>query len=453
MRAAILAIGSELLGTDRLDTNSLTLAAVLERYGVELVGKAVAGDSEEAIADEVRRWVERVEVLLVTGGLGPTADDVTRPAVAAALGRSIAVDEEVLARIAARFAEYGMRMPEVNRKQAEMIEGAVSIANPRGSAPGMRIDVPLEAQLDTPRGAVFLFPGVPTELEVMIESALEPWLAERSGGRGRERGFLKVSGLPESTVEERLTPAYEEYGREAISVLAKPGEVLLQFWAEGTDEERRERLAAISARLRDLVGPAVFTDDPEEDLAAAVLALLGRRGETLATAESCTGGWLGQRITAVAGSSEVYPGGVVAYADAVKQDLLDVPADLLAAHGAVSEPVARAMARGARRRFGASYGLAITGVAGPGGGTAGKPVGTVHVALAAPPGESGDGADEPVLVHRCVRFPGDRERVRWVSTALALEMLRRHLLAGEDPDGGRFEPDPPVARAAKEAAV
>jgi nicotinamide-nucleotide amidase len=292
---------------------------------------------------------------------------------------------------------------------------------------------------------------VPTELEVMIESELEPWLAERSGGRGRERGFLKVSGLPESTVEERMTPAYEEYGREAISVLAKPGEVLLQFWAEGTDEERRERLAEISARLRDLVGPAVFTDDPEEDLAAAVLALLGRRGETLATAESCTGGWLGQRITAVAGSSEVYPGGVVAYADAVKRDLLGVPAELLAAHGAVSEPVARAMACGARRRFGASYGLAITGVAGPGGGTAGKPVGTVHVALAGPPGESGDGAEEPV-VHRCVRFPGDRERVRWVSTTMALEMLRRHLLGG-GVDGGRFAAEPPVARATEEAAV
>jgi nicotinamide-nucleotide amidase len=459
MRAAILAVGSELLGTDRLDTNSLTLAAVLERYGVELAGKAVAGDSEEAIAGEVRHWVERVEVLLVTGGLGPTADDVTRPAVAAALGRAIAVDDSVLARIAARFAEYGMRMPEVNRKQAEMIEGAATIDNPRGSAPGMRIDVPREAPPeappDKPPGAVFLFPGVPTELEAMIESALVPWLAERSAGRGRERGFLKVSGLPESTVEERLAPAYEEYGREAISVLAKPGEVLLQFWAEGGADERRRRLAAISARLRELVGPAVFTDDPGEDLAATVLALLARRGETLATAESCTGGWLGQRITAVPGSSEVYPGGVVAYADAVKEEMLGVPGDLLAAHGAVSEPVARAMALGVRRRFGATYGLAITGVAGPGGGSVDKPVGTVHVALAGPAagaGERGEAA-EPIVVHRSVRFPGDRERVRWLSTALALEMLRRHLLAGAGPDGGRFEAEPPVARAAREAAV
>lgn len=451
MRAAILAVGSELLGTDRLDTNSLTLAEVLERYGVELVGKAVAGDSEEAIADEVRRWVERVEVLLVTGGLGPTADDVTRPAVAAALGRRIDVDDELLARIAARFAEYGMRMPEVNRKQAETIEGAATIDNPRGSAPGMRLDVPL----DKPRGAVFLFPGVPNELEAMIESALEPWLAERSGGRGRERGFLKVSGLPESTIEERLAPAYAEYGREAISVLAKPGEVLLQFWAEGTEEERRSRLAELSSRLRELVGPAVFTDDPQEDLAAVVLALLARRGETLATAESCTGGWLGQRITAVPGSSEVYPGGVVAYADAVKEELLGVPGDLLAGHGAVSEPVAREMAAGARRRFGATYGLAITGVAGPGGGSAEKPVGTVHLALAGPAGEGDEDGEaaEPTLIHRRVRFPGDRERVRWMSTTLALEMLRRHLLGGGGPDGGRFAAEPPVARAAREAAV
>jgi nicotinamide-nucleotide amidase len=429
MRAAILAVGSELLGTDRLDTNSLTLAAVLERHGVELVGKSVAGDSEEAIADEVRRWVERADLLLVTGGLGPTADDVTRPAVAAALGRGIAVDEEVLATIAARFREYGMRMPEVNRKQAERIDGAAMIANRRGSAPGMRIDLAGDGEGG---GAVFLFPGVPVELEAMIESDLEAWLAARGGGRGRQRGCLKVSGLPESTVEERIAPAYADFGREAISILAKPGEVLLQFWAEGDDDERRRRLDAIAARLRALVGAAVFTDDPERDLADVVVALLRERGATVAAAESCTGGWLGQRITAVAGASDVFPGGVVAYSNAAKEALLAVPAGLLAEHGAVSEPAARALAAGARERFAATYGLGITGVAGPGGGSDEKPVGTVHVALAGPGG---------LAVHRRVRFPGDRERVRWLSTTLALELLRRHLTGLAPGDGGRLEDD------------
>ncbi|HEX2165173.1 MAG TPA: CinA family nicotinamide mononucleotide deamidase-related protein [Thermoanaerobaculia bacterium] len=435
MRAAILAVGSELLGTDRLDTNSLRLAEVLERHGVELVGKSVAGDDEGAIAGEVARWLERAELVLVTGGLGPTADDVTRPAVARALGRSISIDRALLAAVAARFAEYGMRMPEVNRRQAERIDGAVSIANPNGSAPGMRVD------LDGGR-AVFLFPGVPVELDGMIVSALEPWLAERAGGRGRERGCLKVAALPESTVEERIAPGYAEYGREAVSVLAKPGEVRIELWAEGTAEERRRRLGEMKRRFAELVGRAAFTDDPGVELADVVVARLRERGETVATAESCTGGGLGQRITAVPGASEVYPGGVVAYSNDGKRDLLGVSDDLLAAHGAVSEPVARAMAEAVRRRFGADYGIAITGVAGPGGGTAEKPVGTVHLAVAAP----GAGGGAPEVLHRRVRLPGDRERVRWVSTTLALEMLRRHLLAAGGLEADRL--DEPATAAA-----
>jgi nicotinamide-nucleotide amidase len=425
MRAAILAVGTELLGTDRLDTNSLRLTEVLERHGVELVAKAVVGDAEEAIAEEVRRFTAQADLLLVSGGLGPTADDVTRPAVALALGRDLDHDPAVLAGIAARFRRYGLRMPEVNRRQAEVIAGATLLANPRGTAPGMRLDLP-------GGGAVFLFPGVPTELAAMVDADLEPWLATRSAGHGRERAVLKVASLAESTVEERILPAYAEFGREAISVLARPGEILLQFWASGPAEARRRRLAAIAARLRELVGPAVFTDRLDEDLAAVVGEALRRRGETLATAESCTGGWLGQRLTAVPGSSEVYLGGVVAYADRVKEDLLGVPVAVLAAHGAVSEPVARAMALGARRRFGADHALAVTGIAGPGGGSAGKPVGTVHLALAVPGGGEGE------VLHRRVRFPGDRERVRWMATQLALEMLRRHLLGsgGEAGEAG-----------------
>ncbi len=426
MRAAILAVGSELLGTDRLDTNSLRLAELLERYGVELVGKAVVGDREADIAAEVTRFLERAELLLLTGGLGPTADDVTRPAVARALGRPLARDSAVLAAIEERFRLHGMRMAAVNRRQAEVPEGAVVLPNPRGTAPGLRLDA---AEGRT----VFVFPGVPAELEGMMRHDLEPWLAARSAGRGRERGALKVAGLPESTVEERIAPAYEEFGREAISVLAKPGEILLQFWAAGTADERRERLAAMRRRLAELVGPAVFTADRDEDLAAVVVALLRGRGESVATAESCTGGWLGQRLTAVPGASDVYPGGWIVYSDALKRQSLGVPAATLTAHGAVSEATARALAEGARERSGATWALAITGVAGPSGGSAEKPVGTVHLVLAGP-GGAGD--------HRRVRFPGDRERIRWLSTQLALEMLRRRLLAADSAAGAALATAP-----------
>jgi len=443
MRAAILAVGTELLGTDRLDTNSLRLTETLERHGVELVAKGVVGDDEASIGGEVDRLLGLAGLVLVTGGLGPTADDVTREAVARALGRTLDYDEAVAARIEEKFRGFGMRMPEVNRRQANVPRGAVLLDNPRGTAPGLR--------LDDDRGSVFLFPGVPSELEGMIVHDLEPWLAARSGGAGRERGVLKVASLPESTVEERIAPAYGEFGREAVSVLAKPGEIRIQFWAHGSAAERRARLDRMAARLEELVGPAAFTRDGDADLAAVVGDLLRRAGATLATAESCTGGWLGQRITAVAGSSDYYPGGVVSYSNRLKQAWLDVPAALLAEHGAVSEPVARAMALGARRRIGTTYALAVTGVAGPGGGSDDKPVGTVHLALAGPGSAAASDADGggrdggTVLHHRRIRFPGDRERVRWMSTQLALEMLRRHLLGAPQP--GEREPVSEAARA------
>jgi len=380
------------------------------------------------IAATLDRYFADADLVLVTGGLGPTAYDVTRAAAARAVGRETRPDPEVLAGIQAKFKAYGMRMPEVNRRQAEVIDGAALLDNRRGTAPGLRVD--------HERGTLFLFPGVPRELAAMIEHDLAPWLAERSGGRGRERGMLKVACLPESAVEERIGPAYDEFGREAISVLAKPGEIRIQFWAAGDEAERRQRLAAMAARLGELVGPAVFTDDPEAELELVVGSLLRDRGESVATAESCTGGWLGERITAVAGSSDYYPGGVVTYSNPLKERLLGVPEAALAEHGAVSEPVARAMALGVRERLGATYGLAITGVAGPGGGSDEKPVGTVHLALSGP-GESAGGR---VIEHRRVRFPGARDRVRWMSTQMALEMLRRHLL-GAPPLGGRHEGD------------
>jgi len=411
MKAAILAVGSELLGTERLDTNSLRLTKVLDRHGVELRAKAVLGDSEEDIAAELRRFLDRYDIVLVTGGLGPTADDVTREAAAAALGRGLHTDEEVLAGIERRFKDLGWRMPGVNRRQAVIADGATVLVNRRGTAPGQL--------LRSERGsALFLFPGVPMELDAMIEDHLEPWLAERSGGIGRETVTLKIASLPESVVEERIAPAYEEFGRESITILASPGDIRLCATAEGPEAERRRRLAAMTARLAELAGPAVYALREEDTMEKVVGALLRKAGATLALAESCTGGLVSERLTRVPGSSDYVLGGAVTYTNELKTQLVGVPAETIAEHGAVSEPVARAMAEGVCRALGSDYGIGITGVAGPGGGSEAKPVGTVHIAVAGPAETD----------HRKVRFPGDRERVRWHASQLALEMLRRRLL-------------------------
>lgn len=411
MKAAILAVGSELLGTDRLDTNSLRLTRLLDRYGVQLRQKCVVGDLVEDISEELHSLAAKYDLVLVTGGLGPTADDVTREATSLAFGRGLRLDPEVLAGIERRFREHGREMPSVNRKQAEVIEGAELIPNHRGTAPGMKI----EGEGST----LFLFPGVPTELDGMIDSHLVPWLAERSGGAGRETVTLKVACLPESVVEERIAPAYEELGREHITILSSPGEIRLQATAEGPEPERRRRLQAMTARLRELAGDAVFCEREEDTLEAVAGELLRKAGKTLTVAESCTGGLLAERITRVPGSSDYFLGGAVTYTNALKTLVLGVPPKMLREHGAVSEPVARTMAEGVRRTYKSDYGIGITGVAGPGGGTEAKPVGTVHIALAGPGGTE----------HRRVRFPGDRERVRWQSAQLALDLLRRMLLA------------------------
>ncbi len=413
MRAAILALGSELLGTDRLDTNSLKLTGLLARHGVELRRKAVIGDSEEEVAAEIRTLLGRVDLILVTGGLGPTADDVTREAVANALGRSLHQDDEVLASLERRFQALGWRMPDVNRRQAQVVEGAEVLTNPRGSAPGLR--------LESGGCTLFLFPGVPNEMEGLMASELEPWLAARSGGVARETAVLKIAGLPESVVEERIAPAYDEFGREAITILASVGEIRLQATAEGPEPERRARLQAMVARLGELAGDAVYTTREADTLESVVGGLLRAAGTTLTAAESCTGGLFSQRVTSIAGSSDYFLGGAVTYSNELKTQLVGVPAVMIAEHGAVSEPVARAMAEGVRTHLGSDWGVGITGIAGPGGGTPEKPVGTVHIAVAGP----GDGDVE----HRRLRLPGDRERIRMFSAQIALEMLRRRLLA------------------------
>ncbi len=413
MKAAIIAVGSELLGTRRLDTNSLRLTAMLDRFGVELVAKSVVGDEEAALAAELVRRAAETDLVLVTGGLGPTADDVTRVAAARAFDRGLTVDSGLVEHMRRLFARFGREMPEVNRRQAEVLDGACVLANSRGTAPGQRIDAD--------RACVFLFPGVPRELEAMIDSHLEPWLEEATAGadQGLETRVVKLACVPESEAEERIAPVYQRFDRERISVLASPGEVKIYFSARGTEVERRAELDEMRRALLELAGAAAFTDRDDDTLESVVGRLLTEAGRTLTTAESCTGGLVAERLTRVAGSSAYFLGGVVTYTNELKTRLLGVPEAMIAANGAVSEPVARAMAAGVRERYGADFGVGITGVAGPGGGSEEKPVGTVHIAMAGP----GDGA------HRRVIFPGDRKRVRQQASQLALELVRRDLLA------------------------
>lgn len=425
MKASILAVGDELLGTDRLDTNSLALTEVLRRRGVELVSKAVVGDDVVVIAEALEGLRERAELLLVTGGLGPTRDDLTREGVARLLGRSVAVDEAEWDRIEQGFQKLGRRIPRVNRKQAARVDGAEMLPNRAGVAPGQRIE---DAE-PTPRGTTyFLFPGVPREMNALIADALDPWLAARvEDGAGFDQIEVRVACLPESVVEERISPVYERFGDGNLSVLARPGEIRLRLRAGGPVEGRSPRLSEMEEALRDVLGDAVFYVGPIEDgveFEAAVGGLLAARGETIAVAESCTGGLLGQRLTATAGSSAWFVGGLLTYSNRLKMRLLGVPREILTDHGAVSKPTALAMAAGARERCGSDYGIGITGVAGPGGGSELRPVGTVHIAVAGP-------ADS--RSHFEARFPGDRARVRQLSTQFALEMLRRMLLSGEGP--------------------
>lgn len=411
MKAAILAVGSELLGTVRLDTNSLMLTGTLEGYGVELERKVVVGDQLEPIAQEVGRLSCSVDLLLVTGGLGPTADDLTREGVARALGRRLIPDPEVLATIERKFESFGMRMPAANRRQAELIEGAAWLENRRGTAPGMRVDCD---------GCVlFLFPGVPSELRQMIDSELVPWLEQNTIGEQTEIRVVKVSCLSESAVEEKIQPVYAEFGREHISVLASPGDIQVCMLATGRTEERAEKLEIMTRRVEGLVGSAAYTRDADGTLESVVGQLLSAAGRRVATAESCTGGLVAERLTRVPGSSSFFEGAVVAYSNRLKQELLGVDPKTLERFGAVSREVVEQMASGVVERLQADFGVAISGVAGPSGGTAAKPVGTVHVAIVE--------VDSERLDHKELHLPGDRRRVRQLASQWALEMLRRRL--------------------------
>lgn len=396
-----MAVGTELLRTDRLDTNSLFVAKQLLRRGVELVEKRAVPDDVAIISRAVGELLHSVDLLVVSGGLGPTADDVTRRGVAKALGRPIRKDASLLTSLRSRYQRLGRELPRIAVRMAEIIEGAEVLANPRGTAPGLWIQ-------EGDR-AVVLLPGVPEELEQIFLSQILPRLPNPA----RLVRTLRVAGRFESEVEEKIQPLYDRFGRESVTILAGRGTVDLVLFAPNDLE-----LANMEQAFTELLKEDIYGRD-EESLAQAVLSACRKKGWLLATAESCTGGLIGAMLTSVSGASQSYVGGVVAYANSLKAGLLDVDEALLAKVGAVSREAAEAMAEGARR-LGAHCGLAVTGIAGPAGGTPEKPVGTVHMAAVTPLARA----------HRHQRFLGSRQTVREMAANFALDLLRRLLLEG-----------------------
>jgi nicotinamide-nucleotide amidase len=414
-RAGIIAVGSELLTPARVDTNSLFITEQLNLLGIDVVLKGVAGDDRAELSHLFRATLARTDLVVFTGGLGPTDDDVTRDVVAETLGRVLAEDVAITERLRARFAArgYGGPMPESNRRQAMVPAGARLLENTRGSAPGL--------WLEEGDAVIVLLPGPPRELHPMLASLVSGPLRERSAGAPLMRRVLKITGRIESQTDEVLQPLYREWERATppihATILAALGQIELHLSTKAASTDAAaSMLANATARVVDVLGSDVFSTDGRS-MEAEVGEILAARGYRIALAESCTGGLLTSRLTDVAGSSRYVVQGVVAYANDAKTDLLGVSAALIETHGAVSEPVAVAMAEGIRDRAGVEIGVGVTGIAGPGGGSPDKPVGTVAIAASTP---------QETRV-RTFRFQGERDQVKFQASQAALDMVRRML--------------------------
>jgi nicotinamide-nucleotide amidase len=412
MKAEIIAVGSELLTPDRVDTNSLYLTEMLNRAGFEVHLKSIVGDNAHDLENLLRAALNRSSLIVICGGLGPTEDDLTRAATAGALSRRVTVEEAILESLRQRFASRGYPMPKINERQAEVIEGAVILPNPVGTAPGM--------WLEEGGACLVLLPGPPRELKAVFESHVMPRATALGGGRRLETRTLSLQGLPESEADTRIAPIYKSYPNIQTTILAAKGciSVRLQRWLAPAEEPAD--LEDLAARLGAELGDYVFASS-NETLEEVIGKLLRQSHRTIAVAESCTAGLIGSAITRVPGSSDYFQGGILCYSNELKVDLCLVPRALLENHGAVSAEVAEALARGVRTRTRSSVGLAVTGIAGPGGGSPQKPVGLVYFGL----------ADEERHIHMRRIFPGDRDTVRELATMFALGHLRRFLLPPE----------------------
>jgi nicotinamide-nucleotide amidase len=414
MKACILAVGSEMLTPFRVDTNSLFITERLNAIGCDVRMKAVVGDDVRELAELIANALSWADVVIVTGGLGPTEDDVTREALARVLGVPLDVDEAIVARIRDRFARRGMTMPDINRRQAMVPRGAAVLPNPNGTAPG------IWAQRG--RTSIALLPGPPREMKPMLEAVIADRLAPRTGGRGLFRRVLKVAGRAESDVDARAQPVYGKWTDQAVpistTILAVLGQIELHLTAGAASQTEADAFLDAAVReLQEVLGPAVYSVDGR-NLEVVVGDLLRERRMTIAVAESCTGGLLTSRLTDVPGSSDYVERGVVCYSNRAKTELVGVPEALIGEHGAVSEPVAIAMADGIRSRAGTNVGVGITGIAGPGGGTEQKPVGMVCVAVT---------VDRDSRV-RTFQFLGGRDMVKFQATQSALNLTRMMVL-------------------------
>jgi nicotinamide-nucleotide amidase len=413
MKASIVAVGSEMLTPFRVDTNSLTITERLNAIGYDVRVKLVAGDDVGELVSELRAIEPWADLIVTTGGLGPTADDITRDAIAELLGVTMDLDERVVARIEERFTRRGMTMPAINRRQAMVPRGAVLIDNPNGTAPGLWIE--------HGRTRFLLLPGPPREMTPMLDTVIRERLATGST-RGLFRRVVKITGRSESDVDERAEPRYGKWTSGpvpiATTILAVLGQIELHLTAEASARGEADRaLEAAVGELVEVLGDSIYSADGRS-LEVVLGEMLSRLGLTISVAESCTGGLLASRITDVPGSSAYMDRGVVCYSNAAKTELADVPEALIREHGAVSEPVARAMATGIRSRSKTTIGIGVTGIAGPGGGTPEKPVGTVAIAVDL------DGQ----VRSRTFQFVGNREMVKFQASQGAMNMLRLMIL-------------------------
>ncbi len=407
MDAEIIAVGSELLTPYRLDTNSLFLTEKLNSLGIEVRFKTVVGDDKERLAAVLRAALDRSRLIVLVGGLGPTEDDINREVVAEVVGKPLREVPEIRQQIEARFARLGRAMSENNLRQAMVPEGAEWLENKNGTAPGI--------WLEKDEAIVVMLPGPPRELEAMFESACMPRLTRVAGQFRLRSRVYKVVGLPESEVDQRIAPIYTAYSNPTTTILSTPGAIEVHLRARAaTDAEVDALLNELGDKVELALGDHVFSRGGES-LEEVVGMYLAMKRRTVAVAESCTGGLLSERLTRIAGSSDFFLGGAVCYSNELKTKLAGVPTSLIEKHGAVSKPVAQALAEGIRRRAGASFGVGITGIAGPGGGSPEKPVGLVFIAL----------AEERSTTVREFRFPGDRERIRYWASQVALELIRR----------------------------
>jgi nicotinamide-nucleotide amidase len=414
MKAEIVAVGSEMLTPHRQDTNSLYLTEQLNALGVIVTFKTIVGDRRRDLVNAIQTGLARVDILILMGGLGPTEDDLTREAVAEALKLSLKRDAAQVAALHARAASWRIAMPQNNLKQADVLDGAILLPNPNGSAPGQWLDTVFNGY----RKLVALVPGPPHECRPLFESECIPRLKEIVPPRAIATRTLKAAMIPESQADKILAPIYSTYGDIETTILAHAGDLQISLQcAKPTIAEAQERVNELTGRIEEALEEWLYSSEGDS-LEQIVLYYLGLRQATLAVAESCTGGLIAQRITSVPGSSRSFVGGAIVYSDQLKSAFAGVSADLIAQHGAVSSEVAKALANGIRLRTGAAIGLGITGIAGPTGGTETKPVGLVCIAVS--------DAQKTESMERT--FRGDRQRIREWASQQALDLVRRRLM-------------------------